>query len=834
MLEQSSLQPSLEGLAKKSHRRKKGGSTPIQASNCAIAHVVLDVQAPHLGKTFDYIVSQSQDEDAKPGVMVRVKFGARRVNGIIWSRSDSSETPKSSLKFIEKIISSEKVASKSFMQDISSIAEAYGGTRANIIRLALPKRIAGVDKENFLDDIHMSKRQKWTIDFRKSLKSKDDWQQNQYSESENLIETTDARMFASYKNADLLKQALENVQKPYYLHSKDDFTLNTTNNYKAFLVDALPGAFRWAQDLAWIIANAISAGRQVAVVLPTIREVSDVMRSLMVYGLKPYKKSQNSNGALSGDVARLCAYDSPADRYRAWRAIEKGIVPCVLGTRSAMYAPVESQALFVIVEDSAYQYADGMMPYAQARGVMRLRAKNHNGVFVSMSFARSVISQSEVENKKLAPLVSGHLVEVTPFKSVVQNASPWVRLLNSNNLTKINDPSVGSRIPYTALTSIRQTLDAKMPVLLATCQDSAIQKAACKKCHCIARCKRCTGPLDLPLDGSAPKCAWCGSIAIGWKCSNCSSNSGAIEAVHIGVNFTAKEVFKFFKDVPIIVSSAKQKSGVVEWVEQKPMIVISALGSQPRVLSNSKDSCWEYGLVAILDAWTSLYSTGLDARIDTLNAWMKAASMCAPKSRDGSVLILGETYDVLAKSLEEWDSSILSKQELKEREDALLPPSVCVARIWGFRQAVVDTLNAIGAMGDYACEDISEDINEDIAKVASKNGNLDSSSNLPMLKVETKNNNSVVSGDSSEDSGDSSESEYLPPLLGIVPMKPPSTLREQNSQRFEELNDRVKAVVRVPLEYRDELVNRLKKECAKHFAMRKSGELKFSVDPKDL
>ena len=196
---------------------------------------------------------------------------------------------------------------------------------------------------------------------------------------------------------------------------------------------------------------------------------------------------------------------------------------------------------------------------------------------------------------------------------------------------------------------------------------------------------------------------------------------------------------------------------------------------------------------------------------------MKAASMCASKNRGGSVLILGETYDILAKSLEEWDSSILSKQELQERSEALLPPTVCVARIWGFRQAVIDTLNAIGAM--------SVDVSEDITKVASKNGDLDSSSNLPMLKVETKN---------SDSNDDSDESEYLPPLLGIVPMKPPSTLHEQNSQRFEELNDRVKAVVRVPLEYRDELVSRLKKECAKHFAMRKNGELKFSVDPKDL
>ena len=58
---------------------------------------------------------------------------------------------------------------------------------------------------------------------------------------------------------------------------------------------------------------------------------------------------------------------------------------CVIGTRAAMYAPVDGNALFLILDDVCYQDADGMMPYANARGVLRLRAKAHNGVFVAMA-----------------------------------------------------------------------------------------------------------------------------------------------------------------------------------------------------------------------------------------------------------------------------------------------------------------------------------------------------------------------------------------------------------------------------------------------------------------
>ena len=40
-----------------------------------------------------------------------------------------------------------------------------------------------------------------------------------------------------------------------------------------------------------------------------------------------------------------------------------------------MYAPVEGPALFMILEDIDYQYADGMMPYAHARGVLLYTAE---------------------------------------------------------------------------------------------------------------------------------------------------------------------------------------------------------------------------------------------------------------------------------------------------------------------------------------------------------------------------------------------------------------------------------------------------------------------------
>lgn len=204
-----------------------------------------------------------------------------------------------------------------------------------------------------------------------------------------------------------------------------------------------------------------------------------------------------------------------------------------------------------------------------------------------------------------------------------------------------------------------------------------------------------------------------------------------------------------------------------------------------RVQTQDANCNGEYGVVAILDTWVSLYASGLDARIDTLNSWMKASALCAPRARGGSVLLIGETYPVLARALTLWDTTQLSCNELSERAQAILPPCVTAACVWGARDAVMRALENIGAMQEnLGCE-------------------------------------------SSQDADFSA----ISPLLGIVPMHPPVTDRYQH---FDDIYDRVKAVVRVPLYLRQELVNRLHKEVARHVATRAAGELRFCVDPKDL
>lgn len=762
-------QLTLAGLAPRK-RRKRAPAEHTPAEQHPIAQVVLDVQALHLGQTFDYFIDEKDSEAAQPGVLLRVRFGGQRVSGVIWARTDTSNTPRSSIRYIERVLSPDVLVPASMREDIGLIAKAYGGTRANILRFAVPPRVAKVEAE-----------QRLAASFRRPVGGSlsDNTQGGFAGRGTNPDGTMPAgstfavastvsegaaqgyrRLTANYADVNVLHDAL------------------TGQRFQSFVFDSLPGAQEWQRNMAWMVATALSAGKAAVVELPTMREVEDLMPMLRNYGLKPFAPAPA--GGWVGDVAVLNAETMPAaDRYRTYLAVALGQVKVAIGTRAVMYAPVEGPALFAILEDAAYQNMDGMMPYPQARGVMRLRAKSHGGVFVAMANART--PQSQWENTGPGTVetpVSGYSTTIHPLASPLKDATPWVRWLNRDELARLADPSIGARVPHTAVRVLSKALESG-PVLLSIPQDSVSETLSCAKCHRQARCAKCSGPLQLPADrrDSTPRCRWCGAAAINWKCPGCGHER--MRVVRVGAAGTAAELAGLFRGVPVVLSSKTQ--GLVRDVACQPMIVIATPGFEPRVRPVSAEqgsAGHEYRAVAVLDAWTSLYALGVDARLDTLTAWMRAVSLCAPRSRGGQALILGETDPAIAQSLMLWDSRILAAKDLEERVETGMPPAVAAACVWGRRDAVMTLMQRIGALG-----------------------------------------------------GDWTACGELPGMLGPVPIAQPDTV---DARELEATADRVKAVIRVPQSRRAELAARLHRETARHVASREPGELRFRVDPKDL
>ena len=144
-----------------------------------------------------------------------------------------------------------------------------------------------------------------------------------------------------------------------------------------------------------------------------------------------------------------------------------------------------------------------------------------------------------------------------------------------------------------------------------------------------------------------------------------------MRVVRVGAAGTAMELARLFRGVPMVLSTPSQPRGVVSDIGFAPQLVIATPGAEPRVRGESPAQC-EYRAVAILDAWTSLYASGIDADVDTLTGWMRAVSRCAPRTRGGQALLIGETDPVLARSLMLWNSPMLAQVEVEDRAQTAL------------------------------------------------------------------------------------------------------------------------------------------------------------------
>src|SRR5690606_26518118 len=111
-----------------------------------------------------------------------------------------------------------------------------------------------------------------------------------------------------------------------------------------------PGpATDWADLLARAVAATLSGGRGALVVVPDARDVTHLDTALVAV-------------AGPGRHVALAAELGPAERYRRWLAVRRGQIKAVIGTRSAMFAPVSALGLVAIWDDGNDLHAEPRAP----------------------------------------------------------------------------------------------------------------------------------------------------------------------------------------------------------------------------------------------------------------------------------------------------------------------------------------------------------------------------------------------------------------------------------------------------------------------------------------
>ncbi|WP_255728608.1 primosomal protein N' [Mycolicibacterium sp. OfavD-34-C] len=293
------------------------------------------LSVPHLDREFDYLVASEQSDEAQPGVRVRVRFHGRLVDGFLLERrSDTDHVGK--LGWLDKVVSGEPVLTHDIRRLTDAVAARYAGTRADVLRLAVPPRHATVEKRPA-----------------PPLEPLDP-------------QPVDTAAWAAYQGGAQFVAALQEGRAARAVWQ------------------ALPGE-SWPQRLAEIAAATVATGRGVLAVVPDQRDIDQLHAAATA--LIPDTR-----------VVALSAGLGPAERYRRWLRALRGQARLVIGTRSAAFAPVSDLGLVLVWDDGDDSLVEPRAPYPHSREVAMLRAHQLRCAAVIGGYARTAEAHALVRS----------------------------------------------------------------------------------------------------------------------------------------------------------------------------------------------------------------------------------------------------------------------------------------------------------------------------------------------------------------------------------------------------------------------------------------------------
>ncbi|WP_456238365.1 primosomal protein N' [Micromonospora globbae] len=582
------------------------------ADGSPVARVCVDVPLAHLDRPFDYLVPAELDAQAVPGARVKVRFAGQLVDGWLLERADDSgHTGR--LAYLEKVVSPEPVLSPEVARLARAVADRYAGSLADVLRLAVPPRHARVEKEA-----------------------------PAAPEPPAPVPAPDPdRGWSAYPAGPAYLRALADGRAPRAVWS------------------ALPGE-DWAARYADAVAATVAGGRGAVVVVADNRDLDRLDAAV---------------GAALGPGRHVClsAALGPARRYRAFLAARRGDVPVVIGTRAAMFAPVERLGLVAVWDDGDDLHAEPRAPYPHAREVLLTRAQlAETGALVG-GYARTAEAQLLVE--------TGWAREVVADRATARARTPAIAPTGDDPQLARDPGAATARLPSLAWTAARDALRADAPVLVQVPRRGYLPSVSCADCRTPARCPHCAGPLALPSATATPACRWCGRVAAAYACPECGGRR--LRAAVTGARRTAEELGRAFPGVPVRTSGRDE---VLAAVPGGAGLVIATPGAEPVADGG-------YGAVLLLDSWALLTRADLRAGEEALRRWMAAAALARPAGDGGRVVVVADGALAPVQALLRWDAGWFAARELAERRELGFPPAVRMASVTGLPAAVADLLD---------------------------------------------------------------------------------------------------------------------------------------------
>jgi len=662
------------------------------------------VNAP-LRRVFDYLPpADRQGRAIPPGTRVRVSLGARQVVGMVVAPASASAptTPTlgaqrpAQLKTIQEVIDAQPLLTAQLLQLLQWVAAYYHHPLGEVIAAALPRGL----REGAPAATPPRTLQRWRVTTEgtaaalEGVAARAPAQRTLLGLLAERPEGLSARELTQQqpgwqRAARLLErrgwvameQCLEGAPATETCGSSPALSasaprLSGPQTDAVATIDAAAGTFS-----ALVLRGATGSGKTEVYLQCAARVLARGQGVLLLVpeiALTP-QLIERFRARLPGQLGVLHSALSDAERLDAWRAVRAGVARIVLGTRSAVFAPVPELGLIIVDEehDSSYKQQESGCRYS-ARDVAVVRAQQAQVPIVLGSATPSLES--------LQNIASGRYQVLQLPRREDQAAAPLLRLVD------LRAHAIHQGLSTPVLQAMRRHLTAGSQVLVFINRRGYAPTLLCTGCGWIAPCAHCDARLTVHRVSGELRCHHCGAVeALPARCTRCGH---AVKPVGQGTERIEQTLQEMFPEHPLL-RLDRDTAGRPAQLDQ---IVAQLRGGQARILVGTQMVTKGHHfpgmmLAVVLNADQGLFSSDFRAAERLAQTIVQVAGRAGRERAQGEVLIQTENPDhPLLLSLLQGGYESFAEEALAERRAARWPP---FARLAMLRASATDPQAAL-------------------------------------------------------------------------------------------------------------------------------------------
>ena len=396
-----------------------------------------------------------------------------------------------------------------------------------------------------------------------------------------------------------------------------------------------------------LVQETLALGKTAMVLVPEIVLTPQMMRKFSSY--------------FGSRVAMLHSSLKMTERYDQWKRIRRGEVDVVLGTRSALFAPLKNLGLIIMDEEQEGSYQSENVPRYDAREVAKYLCVREKAALVFGSATPTVETAWAAEQ--------GSYQKALLRRRYNENALPEVLIADLRQEILNGNPGLIS-------TPLRQELEKNLAAgeqsILFLNRRGSSRMLLCGECGYVPQCPRCSTAMTYHSANGRLMCHYCGhSEPAADTCPECG---GWMKHVGAGTQKVEEELRELFPEAGILRMDADTTAGgheeVLQTFERERVPIL--LGTQ--MVAKGLDF-ENVTLVGVLSADISLYVDNYRAAERTFSLLTQVVGRAGRGGKTGRAVI--QTYtpgnDVIRCAARQ-DYDAFYESEIRMRRLRRYPP----------------------------------------------------------------------------------------------------------------------------------------------------------------